>query len=166
MSDLLAIALACNQTRVFSMMFSGSTASTVYWEVGLTEGHHQLTHDEGGDQPQVQASTVFTMQMFAQLLVSLKSVPEGAGNVLDNTAILASSDTSDGRFHNIRDYPILVAGRGGGYFKYPGIHYRSPSGGESTSNVLLSVMRAAGTNVTQVGGGGGLSTTTCGAIEA
>jgi hypothetical protein len=166
MSDLLAIALACNQTRVFSMMFSGSTASTVYWQVNLTEGHHQLTHDEPGDQPGVQASTVFTMQCFAQLLVSLKSVPEGAGNVLDNTAILASTDTSDGRFHDIRDYPILVAGKAGGYFKYPGIHYRSPSGSESSSNVLLSVMRAAGTNVTSVGGGGGLSTTSCGAIEA
>ncbi|HVU49766.1 MAG TPA: DUF1552 domain-containing protein [Polyangia bacterium] len=166
MSDLLAIALACNQTRVFSMMFSGSTASTVYWQVNLSEGHHQLTHDEPGDQPGVQASTVFTMQCFAQLLVSLKSVPEGAGNVLDNTAILASTDTSDGRFHDIRDYPILVAGKGGGYFKYPGIHYRSPTGTESTSNVLLSVMRGAGTNVTSVGGGGGLSTTSCSQIEA
>jgi hypothetical protein len=59
-----------------------------------------------------------------------------------------------------------VAGKAGGYFKYPGIHYRSPSGSESSSNVLLSVMRAAGTNVTSVGGGGGLSTTSCGAIEA
>ena len=166
MGDLLAIALACNQTRVFSVMFSGSTASTVYWQVNLTEAHHQLTHDEPGDQPGVQASTVFTMQMFAQLLVSLKGVPEGAGNVLDNCAILASSDTSDGRFHNIRDYPILVAGRAGGYFKYPGIHYRSPSGTESTSTVLLCVLRGGGTNLTQVGGGGGLSTTTCGAIEA
>jgi hypothetical protein len=166
MSDLLAMALACNQTRVFTMMFSGSTASTVYWEVNLTEAHHQLTHDEPGDQPQVQASTVFTMQMFAQVLLSLKGVPEGAGNVLDNTAILASTDTSDGRLHNIRDYPILVAGRAGGYFKYPGIHYRSPSGSESTSNVLLSMLRSCGTGLTQAGAMGGLSTTTCGAIEA
>jgi hypothetical protein len=166
MSDLLAIALACNQTRVFSMMFSGSTASTVYWQVGLTEAHHQLTHDEPGNQPGVQASTVFTMQMFAILLNSLKAVPEGAGNVLDNTAILASTDTSDGRYHNIRDYPILVAGKGGGYFRYPGIHYRSPTGNESTSTSLLSVLRAAGTNLTQVGAGGGLVTTSCTGIEA
>jgi hypothetical protein len=166
MGDLLAIALACNQTRVFSMMFSGSTASTVYWQVNLTTGHHQLTHDEPGDQPGVQASTVFTMQCFAQLLVSLKGVSEGAGNVLDNTAILASTDTSDGRFHNIRDFPILVAGKGGGYFRYPGIHYRSPTGAESTSTVLLSMLRAAGTGATQVGGGGGLSTVSCTPIEA
>jgi hypothetical protein len=166
MSDLLAIALACNQTRVFSMMFTGSVAGTVFWEVGLTGGHHQLTHDEPGVQPGVQASTVFTMQMFAILLSSLKAVPEGAGNVLDNCAILASTDTSDGRYHNIRDYPILVAGKGGGYFKYPGVHYRSPTGDESTSTSLLSVLRAAGTNLNQVGAAGGLATTSCSGIEA
>jgi hypothetical protein len=166
MSDLLAIALACNQTRVFSIMFSGSTASTVYWQVNLTEAHHQLTHDEPGNQPGVQASTVFTMQMFAILLNSLKAIPEGAGNLLDNCAILASTDTSDGRYHNIRDFPILVGGKGGGYFRYPGIHYRSPTGTESTSTVLLSVLRAAGTNLNQVGAGGGLVTTSCSGIEA
>ncbi|HVZ75274.1 MAG TPA: DUF1552 domain-containing protein [Polyangia bacterium] len=166
MGDLLAIALACNMTRVFSMMFTGSTASTVFWEVNITSAHHQLTHDEPGMQPQVQASTVFMMKCFASLLTSLKSVPEGAGNVLDNTAILASTDTSDGRFHSVRDYPILVAGKGGGYFKYPGIHYRSASGTESTSTVLLSVLRAAGTNLATVGAAGGLSTVSCSGIEA
>jgi hypothetical protein len=165
MSDLLAIALACNRTRVFSMMFSGSTASTVYWQVGLSEGHHQLTHDEPGEQPLVQASTVFTMKMFGVLLASLKAVPEGAGNVLDSCAIMASTDTSDGRLHNLRDYPILVAGKAGGYFKYPGIHYRSPSGDESCSTVLLSVLRAVGTNVASAGAGPGLVTSSCGAIE-
>jgi hypothetical protein len=166
MSELLAMALACNQTRVFSMMFSGSVASTVYWQVGITGGHHQLTHDEPGTQPQVQASTVFTIQMFAILLNALKAVPEGAGNVLDNCAILASTDTSDGRFHNIRDYPILVAGKGGGFLKYPGVHYRSPTGTESTSTSLLTVLRAAGTNLNQAGAAGGLVTSSCGGIEA
>jgi hypothetical protein len=166
MSDLLAIALACNQTRVFSMMFTGSVAGTVFWPVGLTGGHHDLTHNEPGLQPQVQASTVYTMQMFATLLTSLKAIPEGAGNVLDSCAILASTDTSDGRFHSVRDYPILVAGRGGGFLKYPGIHYRSPTGSESTSTVLLTVLRAAGTKLDTVGAAGGLSTVSCGAIEA
>jgi hypothetical protein len=165
-SDLLAIALACNMTRVFSMMFTGSVAGTVFSDIGLTGGHHQLTHDEPGMQPQVQASTVYTVGQFAVLLNALKAVPEGAGNVLDNCAILATSDTSDGRFHNIRDYPILVGGKAGGYFKYPGVHYRSMSGNESTSTTLLSLLRAVGTNLTSVGAEGGLSTTTCTGIEA
>ncbi len=166
MSDLLAIALACNQTKVFSMMFSGSVAGTVFSDIGLQGGHHQLTHDEPGMQPQVQAATVYTIQMFAVLLNALKAVPEGAGNVLDNCAILATSDTSDGRFHNIRDFPILVGGKAGGYFKYPGIHYRSTSGSESTSTTLLSLLRAVGTNLNTVGAEGGLSTVSCTGIEA
>ncbi|HEY2903084.1 MAG TPA: DUF1552 domain-containing protein [Polyangia bacterium] len=166
MGDLIAMALACNQTRVFSMLYTGSVASTVFWEVGLSEGHHQLTHDEPGLQPQVQASTVFTVKMFGTMLASLKAIPEGAGNVLDNCAIMGTSDTSDGRFHNISDFPILIAGKAGGFFKYPSIHYRSPSGDESCSVVLLSLLRAVGTKLNSAGAGPGLATTSCTAIEA
>jgi hypothetical protein len=166
MSGLLAIALACNQTRVFSMMFTGSTASTIFNEANVEMPHHQMTHDEPGNQPMVQETTVYTVQMFATLLTALKAIPEGAGNVLDNCAILGTTDTSDGRFHNLFDYPILVAGKAGGFFKYPGIHYRSPTGNENTSTVLLSMLRAVGTNLNQVGAGTGLATSSCGAIEA
>jgi hypothetical protein len=164
-SDLLAIALACNQTRVFSMMFTGSVAGTVFWPVGLTGGHHDLTHNEPGTQPQVQQSTVYTMQMFAVLLNALKAVPEGAGNVLDNCAILASSDTSDGRYHNVRDYPILVAGKGGGFLKYPGVHYKSASG-ENTNLALLSVLKAAGLQLTSFGTGASAVSSSLTGIEA
>ena len=37
-----------------------------------TSGHHDLTHNEAGDQPTVQAATVFTMKQFAALLTALK----------------------------------------------------------------------------------------------
>jgi hypothetical protein len=164
MSDLLAVVLACDQTRVFSIQFSGSTARTVFWQVNMTGGHHQMTHDEPGLQPLVHASTIFTMQNFATLLQSLKAVPEGAGNLLDNCAILASTDTSDGRAHSLTDYPILIAGKGGGFLKYPGIHYRSVTS-ENTSMALLTVLRAAGTNLSTVGAGLGLSTVSCTPIE-
>ncbi|HEX2881021.1 MAG TPA: DUF1552 domain-containing protein [Polyangiaceae bacterium] len=166
MSDLIAMALACDQTRVFSMMFTGSVAGTIFSEVNVNGGHHQLTHDEPGEQPMVQATTVYTIEMFAVLLNALKNIPEGAGNLLDNSVILGTTDTSDGRFHNLLDYPILIAGAAGGFLKYPGIHYRSPSGDENTSNALLTVLRAAGTNLDTVGSQDGLSTTSCGAIEA
>ena len=166
MSDLLATALACYQTRVFSMMWDGSVASTTFADLGITTGHHQLTHDEKGDQPQVQKIVTYIMQNFASMLQSLKAVPEGAGNLLDSCAILASTDTSDGRFHNLFDYPILVAGKAAGFLRYPGVHYRSPTTNENTSVVLLSVLRAVGTNLNTVGAGPGLVTSSCGPIEA
>jgi hypothetical protein len=164
MSDLIAVALACDQTRVFSVMFSGSVCSTVYWQVDVHGGHHSLTHDEPGDQPQIQAATEFTMKMFGLLLQALANTPEGAGNLLDNSAIVASSDTAEGRAHSIRDYPIVVGGRGGGFLKSPGVHYRSK--GENTSTVLLSLLHAAGVNAAGFGDGTGRATTGCTAIEA
>jgi hypothetical protein len=164
MSDLVAMALACDQTRVFSMMFSGSVGSTVFWQVAVTSGHHDLTHNEPGNQPQVHETTVFTMKQLATLLTTLKAIPEGAGNLLDNCAILASSDVAGGFEHSITDYPIVVAGRAGGALKYPGVHYRSMR--ENTSTVLFSLLKAVGTPVTQVGDMGGLVTSGCAAIEA
>jgi len=164
MSDLIAMALACDQTRVFSVMFSGSVGYTVFSDIGITTGHHDLTHDEAGDQPQVQASTVYTMEQFAVLLAALKAIPEGAGNLLDSCAILASSDTADGRDHSITNYPILIAGSAGGKLKYPSVHYKS--NGENTSMVLLSILRSVGLSLTEFGTGGGRVTTSCTAIEA
>lgn len=163
MSDLIALALACDQTRSFSVMFSGSTASTVFWQAGVTRGHHQLSHDEAGDQPQIQATTVFTMKMFAVLLAKLKGTPEGPGNLLDNCAILASSDCAEGKSHSNKDYPILVAGRGGGRLKHPGIHHRAP--GENTNQVLLTLLRAAGLQRPSFGINNSLTSTSCAAIE-
>jgi Protein of unknown function (DUF1552) len=165
MSDLIAMALACDQTRVFSIMFSGSVCGTVYWQVGATGGHHDLTHNEADPQPLVQASTVFTMKQFATLLTSLKAIPEGAGNLLDSCAILASSDTADGKAHSINDYPIVVAGKAGGVLKYPGVHYRSTTK-ENTSLVLMSLLRSVGLPLTEFGDMGGKVTAGCSAIEA
>jgi hypothetical protein len=165
MSRLCALALSCDLTRVFSFMFSGSVGETAYWEVGEDRSHHNFTHDEGGDQPVVHAGTVFVMRQLACLLETLADTPDGAGNLLDSSVILASSDTADGREHTLEDYPILVAGRGGGFLKHPGVHYRSDSG-ENTSKVLLTVLRAAGLGMGRFGKKGGEVDGGLGAIEA
>ena len=154
MSSLIAMALACDQTRVFSIMFSGSVNGTVFWQVGATDGHHDLTHTEAGDQPTVQAATVFTMQQLATLLMALKGVSEGAGNLLDSCAILGSSCVAEGLVHSLTDYPILVAGSAGGALTYPSVHYRSPSA-ENTSMVLMSMLKAVGVPLTTFGSMGG-----------
>jgi hypothetical protein len=176
MSDLIALAFACDLTRVFSMMYSGPTAGTVFWEVNVTAGNHPLTHDEPAPQPGVHSCVVFTMQCLARLITTLKNTPEGAGNVLDNSVILATSDVSDGQAHSVTNYPLVVAGKGGGFLKYPGVHYKSTTA-ENTSKAVLTVLRAAGvtedpmtapagTPIAKFGGGPGLATTGCAGIEA
>lgn len=157
MSRLLAMSLACDQTRVFSVLFSGSVGGTSYPEIDVTSNHHSLTHDEGGAQPQVQAVTVFIMQRFAALLSALRDMPEGEGNLLDRCVILGSSDVSEGQPHTIGDYPILVAGGGGGKLA-PGVHIRGSAG--NASDVLLSLLKAMDLPHTEFGVKGGHTTQT------
>jgi hypothetical protein len=158
MSRLLAMALACDQSRVFSVLFSGSVGGTSYPELKITTNHHSLTHDEAGAQPQVQAVTVFIMQRFAALLAALRDMPEGDGNLLDRCVIMASSDCSEGQPHTINDYPILVAGGGGGALAHPGVHIRGKAG--NASDVLFSLLRAMDLPLSEFGVKGGHTTQT------
>jgi hypothetical protein len=165
MASLLALSLACDQTRVFSIQFSGSVGGTLYSEVGATREHHGVTHDEPGDQPTVNAITTFIMKKFATFLGKLKETTEGTSNILDQCAILASSDTAEGQPHSIRDYPIIVAGKAGGALKHPGVHYRSTTR-ENTSKVLLTLLQAMDIPVTEFGTDGGRTNETVAAIRA
>jgi hypothetical protein len=136
------MALACDQTRVFSNFIS-SPVNNLLFE-GASAGHHQLTHDEPGDQPQVHEIVVDLMEEFTAFIQALRSIPEGDGTVLDNCAVLGTTDVSFGRFHSLDEYPLLVAGRAGGALR-TGFHYRSP-GADNASKVVLSLMRAVGAN--------------------
>ncbi len=164
MSDLLALAWACDLTRVASFQFSGSVGGAAYPMIGVGDNHHTISH-ETGRIDDLHTCAVFFVKNFAYLLERLKALPEGAGNVLDNSVLMMTSDVAEGWTHGIHDYPILVAGRGGGLLRHPGIHYRA-TGQRNTSDVLLTVMRAAGANVASVGSEGGLSTTPCTQLHA
>jgi hypothetical protein len=155
--------LACDQSRVFSYMFSGSVGGTTYPELKISGNHHSLTHDEAGDQPQVQSITVFIMQRFAALLEALKAVPEAGGNLLDRSVILASTDCSEGQPHSITNYPILVAGAGGGALVHPGVHFKANKG--NASDVLLTLLQAMDLPLTEFGSGGGHTTGTVAALR-
>jgi hypothetical protein len=97
-------------------------------------------------------------------LEKLKDTPEGDGNLLDNCAILASSDCSEGQPHSIDDYPIVVAGKAGGALVHPGVHYRSTDN-ENASNVLLTLLQAMDLPLTEFGEGGGHTTSVVDALR-
>lgn len=163
-SDVLALAWSCDLTRVASYQFSGSVGGTSYPEIGVPDNEHSISHDTAR-KPDIQKCVQFVVKNFAYLLEKLKASAEGTGNVLDNSVLLFTTDVAEGWVHSISDYPILVAGKGGGVLKYPGIHYRSTSA-RNTSDVLLSIMQAAGTGATSVGGNEGYSNTPCTPIMA
>lgn len=138
MAQILAMALACDQTRVFSYQFSKPLTNALF--PGADDGHHNLTHDEQGDQPIVHAITTFVVEQLAVLLAALDAVPEEDGTLLDNCCVLATSDVSEGQLHSLDEMPIVLAGGCCGALKTD-VHYRSISR-EPSTKVLLSVARA------------------------
>jgi len=138
--DLMAMALACDQTRVFSDVFTRPVDNYLY--PGTDAGHHQLTHDEPDPQPQVHECVLFCMEEFRYLVEALAAIPEGEQTLLDHTILLASSGVSLGRTHALDEFPILYAGSGGGVLKQ-GMHYRSETR-ENASRVMLTIIRALG----------------------
>jgi hypothetical protein len=146
-ADISAMALACDQTRVFSNMFTKPLTNSLFQEVSA--GHHQLTHDEPGEQPQVHQITIQCMEAFAAQLESLAAIEEGDGRLLDHCLVFATSDVSQAKLHSGDDFPILIAGGAGGTLKRD-IHYRSPSG-ENASKVLLTMCRAMGVDLPEFG---------------
>lgn len=162
MCDVLTMALACDQTRVFSNFITAPLSNLLL--AGANAGHHQLTHDEPGDQPQVHQIVISIMGELAYMIDRLRSVPEGDGTLLDNCAVLATSDVSLGKTHSLDEFPILLAGTAGGKLR-KGVHYRSPSR-ENASHVLMSLVRAMGIRTSSFGDGPGRVTEGLSAIEA
>ena len=162
MADLVTMAYACDLTRVMSCWYSHPVSDVLYGNA--TAGHHQLTHDEPGDQPQVHEIVVSIISDFSYLIESLRNVPEGDGTLLDNSVVLATTDVSYGRTHQINEYPILLAGTACGALK-TGFHYRSETQ-ENTSQVGLSLLRAMDVRAAEFGVGAGNVTSGLSVIES
>jgi hypothetical protein len=140
MCDIVALGLACDQTRVFSNYITSPLNNLLL--ASATGGHHQLTHDEPGDQPMVQTVVRQIMGEYAYFVEALKAIPEGDGTLLDHTVLIGSTEISYGRTHALDEFPIIYAGGANGRL-VTGTHVRSTIGANAAS-VALSFMRAAG----------------------
>lgn len=161
MADLATMAYACDLTRVLSYWYSDPVSNPLF--PNTTAGHHQLTHDEPGDMPQVQGIILTIMEDFNYFLNSLNSIQEGEGTLLDNCLILGTSDVSSPRTHQIDEFPIVLAGQAGGKVR-TGFHYRSATK-ENVSMVPYTILNAMGAPVSEFGTGEGLVTEGLGVIE-
>ncbi len=146
MASLLSFALACDQTRVFSMMFSDRISGLR--QPGSSSQHHQLTHDEVldpdiGYQPEATQFVFASMEAWADFVERLVAIPEGDGTLLDNCLVFAHSDTSLAKIHGITGIPMMIAGRAGGAVK-PGVHVAGAT--SPTTRVGLTIQQVMGLN--------------------
>jgi hypothetical protein len=153
MSDLLVMALACDQTRVFNLNFNNGASSLT--RIGSTITHHQLTHEEPldnrlGYQPDATYFVNRIMEGWAYFVAALDAVKEGDRTLLDNSLVFAHSETEFAKFHTIDNIPMMTAGSGGGRIK-TGLYVD----GEATpvTRVGLTLQQVMGVPVDRWGSG-------------
>ena len=121
MMDMTAIAIRSDATRILTFMFGNEGDNKGYPQIGVPEGHHELSHHGKSEEKQAKVQKInhFHMQHFAYLLDHFAGVEEAGSQLLDNCLILYGSGISDGDRHNHDDLPIMMVGRGGGRIKKP-----------------------------------------------
>jgi hypothetical protein len=135
--EILAMALACDYTRVGTMHFDrGSGGPTFRWDAMNHEyNHHKLSHgkvkddcfgtstangcdDVAGFEDMLFEIDLWHQRKLANLLQRLDSYVEADGRtVLDNSLIMYTNELSSGRGHSFMDLPYILAGSAGGSFK-------------------------------------------------
>ena len=151
MAQLLAMAVACDQTRVFNMVFTDNFANVR--KQGETYTHHLLTHTEmidpsRGYQPMAFWFNQRCSEALALYLKTLMSIREGAGTLLDNCLIFAASETNYAKLHTIDSIPIWLAGKAAGRMK-TGLHV--VGGGDPITRVGFTAMKIMGVPLRQWG---------------
>jgi len=151
MADLLVLALACNKTRVFNMLYSNS-ASLITRE-GLDSVHHNITHEELYDPKQgiqLQSSWFLreSFKSFAYFIDALARQSEGAGSLIDNVLVYAHSDNEDAKTHVLNGTPMFTVGRAGGRLR-TGLHV--DGGGDVATRLGYTVQRVMGLPVAEWG---------------
>lgn len=124
MTDLMLMAVACDQTRVFNMFYASAFSATT--KPGYDKPHHTATHEEAVDgslhyQPNVSWYTRRAMEEWAYYVQALADFREGDGSLLDNSLIYATTDQSFAKMHAIDGIPMFTAGNAGGKIK-TGLH--------------------------------------------
>jgi hypothetical protein len=151
MYDLLALALQTDATRIVSMMVQREGSNRPYPWIGVTDGHHDLSHH--GHSPDKQAKIAkinhYHMEQFAYFIAKLKSMREGSGTLLDNCMIVCGSAIADGDRHDHHDLPVLLCGGGAGAFK-PGRHVRFAKETPMT-NLFLTMFDLMGVKADRIG---------------
>jgi hypothetical protein len=153
LAKMLALGLACNQTRVFNFVHTAGSSET--YLAGQSKIYHQITHDEPTDaklgyQPETSKLAGLVMQALGDFLIELDAIKEGAGTLLDNSLIMAFSDTGYAKIHSIENIPMFLAGGAGGMHK-AGQHIHTT--GESVTRVSLTAQHLVGAPVGEFGSG-------------
>jgi hypothetical protein len=151
MFDLLALAYQADITRVFTFMMAREVSNRTYTQVGVTEGHHAVSHHQNrADKLEWLARIqAYHIGLFSEFLAKLDSIPDGEGSLLDNTILLYGSNMSNSNAHDHYPLPNVVVGGGRGKLK-GGQHVMAEDHAPMT-NLLVTLLAKSDVPVEKLG---------------
>lgn len=151
MMDMVALAFQTDSTRIISLMIGNGSDNRPYPQIGISEGHHTLSHHVGDKKKHQKISRInrHYVTNLAYLLNKLKSIEEADSTLLDNSMILYGCAFGDGNAHDPLDLPVLIAGNAGGTIT-TGRHVRYEKGTPVT-NLYLSMLDRVGVPADRLG---------------
>ncbi len=144
MFDMLHLAFQTDNTRVATFMIAGDGNNRDFAEIGINDGHHNLTHH--GNKPDwiesVEKIDHWYVQQLAYFLEKMERTQDVDGkSLLHNSQIVYGCANADGNRHTHTNLPIILAGHGGGTLN-PGRYTRVND--EPVTNLYLSMLDRIG----------------------
>ena len=152
MFEVLTLAFRTDTTRIASFVMAHDGSNRAYPEIGVKDGHHELSHHGGAKDKKENISKInsFHMGLFAAWLEQMKATLDSDGrSLLDNSMIVYGSGIEDGDAHRHSNLPVLLAGGGGGTFK-TGRHLKLAESVPMT-NLFLSLSDRMGVKAERFG---------------
>lgn len=151
MFDLMVVAFQTDTTRICTFMLANEGSNRRYKEVGINEGHHQLSHHKNDKETmaRIQKIDEYLVQQYAYFLERLKGIREGDGTLLDHSMVLYGCAISDGNRHWHHDLPVILAGHGNGTID-PGRHVKYENE-VPMANLYLSILDRMGGSTERFG---------------
>jgi len=151
MTDMMTIALQADLTRVMTFLITREGTSRAYRELGISDGHHPLTHHRNQLDMMEKVSQIneYHIQQFATWIGKLKEVKDGDGSLLDHCMIVYGAGLSDGNRHLHEDLPTIIVGKGNGTIRGGRrVVYRRET---PMCNLFLSMMDRMGVHMDHFG---------------
>jgi Protein of unknown function (DUF1552) len=151
MFDLILLAYQGNLTRVQSFMLAPEVSEQTYNHIGIPDAFHALSHHANDAAKKERLSKIqkYHVDVFARFLDKMQKLPDGEGNMLDNSILLFGSNMSNSNAHN--QYPLPTAIVGGGAGRIRGGQHISFKERTPLANVHLTLLQRAGVPIERVG---------------
>jgi hypothetical protein len=150
--DLMVNSFAADFARLATFQITNSVGQARMRWIGITEGHHELSHAPDTDAKAVDKLTRINKwycEQMAYLAKRLAETPEpgGPGSLLDNTLVVWTNELGKGNSHTLDNIPFVLVGNGldfkmGRSLKFPRVPH---------NRLLLSLAHGFGHRIDRFG---------------